>query len=62
MAKHAQVSTFSARGELDDRIHLVEAPADVLIDPSPYRTRCGQRVLEAYNTKVDVTCTVCAGG
>lgn len=52
---------FPARGGDDDRIHLVDAPEAALLDPSPYRTRCGQDVLEVYNTARPATCDVCAG-
>lgn len=39
----------------------VDAPADALVDPSPYRSRCGQPVFEVYNTRTEITCSVCAG-
>lgn len=50
---------FSAKGA-DGRVHTVDAPPDALIDPSPYRTRCGQPVFEVYNTRIEVTCPACA--
>ena len=50
---------FSARAGDDDRIHLVDAPEHVLIDPAPYRTRCGERVFEVFNTPFTVTCQTC---
>lgn len=52
---------YTAKGGEDDRIHLVDARPDVLLDPSPYRARCGQPLLEAYNTPEPVTCPECAG-
>jgi len=52
---------FSARGE-DATVHLVDAPPDGLVDPSPYRARCGQPVLELYNDHRTVTCPRCTGG
>lgn len=52
---------YRARGS-DDRVHLVDAGPDALIDPSPYRTRCDQAVLEVYNDSPDLTCQACAGG
>jgi hypothetical protein len=56
-----EARAFTARGGDDDRIHLVDAPADALIDPAPYRSRCGQRVLEVYNSDQPVTCELCSG-
>lgn len=51
--------TFAARGGNDDRVHLVDATDAALIDPSPYRTRCGQAVLAVYNTGRPATCDAC---
>jgi hypothetical protein len=56
-----EVRAFTARGGYDDRIHIVDAPHDALVDPAPYRARCGERVLEVYNTDLTVTCPACAG-
>jgi hypothetical protein len=52
-----------ARGGADDRIHAVDAadPDAALFDPSPYRARCGERVLEVYNDGRELTCPYCAG-
>jgi hypothetical protein len=50
---------FSARADRDDKVHQVEADDDALLDPSPYRTRCDQPVLEVYNTPTPVTCPRC---
>jgi len=50
---------FTAKAGDDDQIHLVDAPDDALIDPAPYRTRCGERVLEIFNTDLPVTCQAC---
>lgn len=50
---------FSAKAERGDDVHLVDAGVDAMIDPSPYRTRCGQRVLEVYNVTRKVTCSIC---
>jgi hypothetical protein len=50
---------YRARGGGDDQVHLVDAGTDALLDPSPYRTRCGQPVLEVYNGGPDATCPVC---
>jgi hypothetical protein len=52
---------FSARGT-DEQVHVVEAPQDALVDPSPYRARCGQRVIELYNDGREPTCPACATG
>lgn len=52
---------FAARGNDDDQVHAVDAGPDAALDPSPYRTRCGQPVLEVYNTNTAPTCEVCAG-
>lgn len=49
---------YRARGD-DDQVHLVDAGSDALLDPSPYRTRCGRPVLEVYNGGPDATCAVC---
>lgn len=50
---------FSARAGGDDLVHQIDAGDDALLDPSVYRTRCGQPVLEAYNTPLPVTCPAC---
>lgn len=52
--------TFSGKGDRDDLVHQVQADRDALLDPSPYLTRCGQPVLEVYNTPIKVTCPDCA--
>lgn len=52
---------FAARAGDDDQVHQVDADTDALIDPSPYRTRCGQAVLEVYNTGLPISCPRCAG-
>jgi hypothetical protein len=51
---------FSAKAAGDDRAHLVEILSDALLDPSPYRTRCGQPVFEVYNVTTSITCPACA--
>ena len=53
---------YPARADGDDQIHQVDADPDALIDPSPYRTRCEQRVLEVYNTPRPITCPRCDSG
>lgn len=50
---------YRARGDDDDQVHLVDAGTDALLDPSPYRTRCGRAVLEVYNDGPEATCLVC---
>lgn len=54
-----QTQEFSAKAGRDDLIHIVDAGRDALLDPSPYRTRCGERVLEVYNARLKVTCPAC---
>lgn len=44
----------------DAAVHLIDARSDALLDPSPYRTRCGRDVLEVYNTRTTTTCPACA--
>lgn len=56
-----RTQAYRARGT-DEQVHVVEAPPDGLLDPSPYRARCGQSVIELYNDHPDVTCRVCSGG
>jgi hypothetical protein len=51
---------YRARGT-DEQVHVVEAPPDALVDPSPYRARCGQAVIELYNDHRDLTCRLCSG-
>lgn len=60
MSKETRLREFSGKGALDDQVHLVDAGGDALLDPSPYRTRCGQQILEVYNTAHKVTCPKCA--
>lgn len=55
-----QEREFSAKAERDDHVHIVDARLDATLDPSPYRTRCGQRVLEVYNVTRKATCPACA--
>lgn len=57
--QHIEVREYRARGT-DDRVHLVDAGPDALLDPSPYRTRCGQAVFEVYGARLDATCPACA--
>jgi hypothetical protein len=55
------MESFSARGT-DEQVHVVDAPMEALVDPSPYRARCGQQVIELYNDGRDPTCSACATG
>jgi hypothetical protein len=52
---------FTGRAADDDRTHLVDATEFALLDPSPFRTRCGRAVLEVYNADRPVTCSDCSG-
>jgi hypothetical protein len=36
---------FTARGGLDEKVHLVNAPVAAIAHPSAYTTRCGQPVV-----------------
>lgn len=51
---------FTARGRLDDEVHLVSAPVDAVAFPSAYTTRCHQVVVEIYSDGRPATCSVCA--
>jgi hypothetical protein len=54
-----ELKEYRARGT-DDEVHVVEAPAHGLVDPSPYQARCGQPVIELYNDDPGLTCRRCA--
>lgn len=49
------------RAEDDDRVHHADVGPDAFVDPSGGRTSCGQRVIEVYNDRREVTCPICAG-
>ncbi len=49
-----------ARGEADDGVHRADVGPDAFVDPSGGRTVCGQRVIEVYNDRRDVTCPLCS--
>lgn len=53
------MESFSARGT-DEQVHVVEAPPEALVDPAPYRARCGQQIVVLYNDGRAPTCPVCA--
>ena len=52
------MESFTARGT-DEQVHVVDAPQEALVDPSPYRARCGQQVIELYNDGGEPTCPTC---
>lgn len=54
------MTVFAARAADDDKVHRVDADASALLDPSPFRTRCGRAVFEVYNTWTALTCPECA--
>lgn len=56
--RETDLREYRAQGA-DGQVHRVVAGPDALIDPSPFRTRCGQAVLEIYNAPVDLTCATC---
>ena len=59
------IHRFTARGELDDEVHLVSAPLDAVASPSAYTTWCGQQVVEICQDGRPATCSDCtraAGG
>jgi hypothetical protein len=56
------VRAHPARGDLDDRVHVVNAAPVDLVDPGALRTECGAAVLEVYTDDRDVTCASCAAG
>ena len=51
---------FTARSELDDEVHVVNAPLDAVADPSAYTTWCGQPVVEICRDGRPATCSSCA--
>jgi len=51
---------FTARSELDDEVHVVNAPLDAVADPSAYTTWCGQPVVEICRDGRPATCSDCA--
>jgi hypothetical protein len=51
---------FTARGALDEEVHLVNAPVDAVAYPSNYTTECGQQVAEIYQDGRPATCPGCA--
>ena len=51
---------FTARGRLDDEVHLVNAPLDAVPFPSAYTTWCGQVVVQICQDGRPVTCSRCA--
>lgn len=53
---------YPARADSDDGVHHADVGPDALVDPAGGRTSCGQRVMEIYNDRRDITCPVCAGG
>lgn len=64
-ATREQPTTVLAAGtNVDGYVHGVQTrqPERALVDPSPYRTRCGHRVLEIYNDRREITCPACADG
>ena len=50
-----------ARGEDDDNVHRADAGPEAFVDPAGVRTFCGQRVIELYNDRRDVTCPTLRG-
>jgi hypothetical protein len=54
-----ETAALLARGT-DERVHLVDAGQEALLDPSPHRGRCGSPLIEVYNDRPEVTCPVCA--
>jgi hypothetical protein len=50
---------FTARSELDDEVHVVNAPLDAVADPSAYTTWCGQPVVEICRGARPATCSTC---
>jgi hypothetical protein len=51
---------FTARGRLDEEVHLVNALVDAVTFPTAYRTWCGQTVVEICKDGRPATCPGCA--
>jgi hypothetical protein len=51
---------FTARGGLDEKGHLVNAPVAAIAHPSAHTTWCGQPVVNICRDGDPVTCPACA--